>query len=156
MYAIRRVRRALSAWGWYVTFTRQGKAYSKVFHDLTCGGSRQALRAAVAWRDKTLERAGVITLREFCQQKRSNNTSGVPGVHFLKNARQPLGLWQAKIKLPSGRKVHRSFSVRQYGYERAFRLAVAARNELLQLIEDRPYLKHPTAKRLNGVKRAAP
>lgn len=148
MYAIRRTKRALNAWCWHVTFRRRGKAYSKMFFDLACGGSGKALKAAIAWRDKTIAWAGIVTLRDFCKQKRSNNTSGVPGVHFLRSARQPMGLWQAKVKLPDGRTVHRSFSVRRVGYDEAFRLAVAARAELLQLVEDRPYLKHPTAKRL--------
>lgn len=50
-------------------------------------------------------------MREFCQQKRSNNTSGVPGVHFLRLKNQPKGIWQARIKLADGRKIHKTFSV---------------------------------------------
>lgn len=83
-----------------------------------------------------------------CQQKRSNNTSGVPGVHFLTTTRQPLGYWQARIKT-AGCAIHRTFSVRKFGKRQAFRLAVAARDKLLDMIEDRPYIKNPIAKRLS-------
>lgn len=100
-----------------------------------------ALAAAIAWRDRSIARSRVLTMREFCQQKRSNNTSGVPGVHFLRPTRLPKGIWQARISLPDGRKIHKTFSVSRYGERRAFDNAVAARRELLRLIDDRPYLK---------------
>jgi hypothetical protein len=148
MYAIRRVNRAITAWCWTFEFTRRGTLYTKHFFDGSHGGSKKALSAAIAWRDKKLAEIDILTIREFCQQKRSNNTSGVPGVHFLRSARQPLGLWQAKVTLRGGRKVHRSFSVLRFGEREAFRRAVAARAQLLLLIDDRPYLKHRTARRL--------
>lgn len=125
-------------------------AWSAPFEAVLRPGSRrteEGLAAAIAWRVAMLVRIDTLSRREFCEQKRSNNTSGVPGVHFLKTARQPLGLWQAKIKRPDGRKVHKSFSVRRFGEQRAFRMAVAARMEMLLLIDAVPYIKHPTAKR---------
>jgi hypothetical protein len=39
-----------------------------------------------------------------------------------------------------------------HGNEESFRLAVAARSELLAKVENRPYLHHPVAKRLSRVK----
>lgn len=152
MYAIRRIKRAINAWCWAVDFRRRGKSYSKDFHDLKYGGSKKALAAATAWRDKKLAETEVLTYREFHQQKRSNNTSGVPGVHFLKTVTQPGGVWQAKIKPGGGKAVHKTFSVRRFGYQEAFRRAVAARNAMLQMLGDRPYIKHPTAKRYHDVK----
>ena len=130
-----------------MSFRRRGKLHSKRFYDKTYGGSKKTVAAAIAWRDRTLARVATLSMREFCRQKRSNNTSGVPGVHFLKTERQPMGLWQARIKLPDGRKVHRSFSVRRFGSKQAFKKAVAARKELLLLVDESPYIKHPTAKR---------
>ena len=147
MYAIRRMKRAVNAWCWAVDFTRRGRLYSKQFHDQKHGGSEKALAAAIAWCDRALVRARILTHREFCQQKRSNNTSGVPGVHFLRPARQPQGIWQARIKLPDGRKKHKTFSVRRSGYQKSFERAIDARTEMLLMVEDRPYLSHPTAKR---------
>ena len=49
--------------------------------------------------------------------------------------------------MPDGKELARTFSVKRYGYEGAFKLAVKARQELLETIEDKPYLIHPTAKK---------
>ena len=148
MYAIRRHRAAIKAWSWRVRFSRRGIMYSKSFYDLACGGSKAAKAQAIAWRDQQLAKLEVLTLVEFHQQKRSNNLSGVPGVHFHKPRRQPLGFWQAKIRLHDGKSVTKSFSVRRHGYEAAFDLAVAARIDLLERVENRLFLRHPVAKRL--------
>lgn len=148
MYAITRLKAARNAWYWSVNFRRRGKHYSKRFYDLKCGGSTQARAAAIAWRDEQIAQAEVMTLRDFHVQRRSNNTSGVPGVHLVKLASQPEGAWQAKITLPDGHKVHKSFSIRKIGYANAFDLAVKARTELLELVDDRAYLMHPVAKRI--------
>ena len=145
----------MNAWCWFVPFRRRGKRYEKRFYDLSLGGSAAAKAAAVAWRDAQLETIDALSMRDFHAQVRSNNTSGVPGVHFIKTAQQPLGVWQAKIKLPDGRKVHKSFSVRRCGYDEAYALAVKARAELLQLIDDSPYLNHRVAKRKAVVRRTA-
>lgn len=149
MYAIQRYRAAIKAWYWRVNFRRQGKSYSKTFYDLTCGGSTEAKAAAIAWRDEQLAAIKALTLVDFHQQKRSNNLSGVPGVHFHKTPAQPVGFWQANIKTNDGKRAAKSFSVRKYGEREAFRLAVAARSELLAKVENRPYLYHAVAKRFS-------
>ena len=74
-------------------------------------------------------------------------SSGVPGVHFLTPAAQPEGIWQAKLKLADGTRWTKTFSVRKHGYDKAFRLAGAARREMLRNAEDRPYVYDPLAKR---------
>jgi len=82
----------------------------------------------VAWRDSVSAKLDVLTLREFHEQKRSNNSSGVPGVHFLKTSRQPDGVWQALLKLPNGKRASKTFSVRKFGRREAvLRSALAAR-----------------------------
>jgi hypothetical protein len=146
MYAISRLKRAKNAWEWRVHFRRRGVLYARGFSDLRHGGKQQALAVAIAWRDACLSRVRPLRLREFNAMRRSNNTSGVAGVHFLRTRRQPLGLWQAKVKLPDGRKVHRSFSVRRFGERQAFRLAAGARAALLMQVENRPYLYHRTTR----------
>lgn len=146
MYAIIRLKAALNAWYWAVHFRRRGKIHYKRFYDLKHGSSKKALAAAIAWRDWSLARTKILTYREFHQQRRSNNSSGVPGVHFLKTAAQPRGIWQAKIKLLNGRCTTKTFSVRKFGRREAFERAVAARAEMLELVEDRPYLYNATAK----------
>jgi hypothetical protein len=152
VYAITRAKKALNAWCWRVSFKRRGQVYFGTFHDLKHGGSKKALAAAIAWRDRQLKRADVLTFREFHAHRRSNNTSGVAGVHFLRSAAQPRGLWQARIKLANGKKVHKSFSVRKLGRREAFRLAVAARTRMLDLVGDRPYLHNATAKKFAAAK----
>jgi hypothetical protein len=152
MYAIRRHRAAKNAWCWRVRFSRRGVMYSKTFYDLACGGSRESKAQAVAWRDAQLVKIEALTLLDLHKQKRSNNVSGVPGVHFHKTDRQPLGFWQAKIRFHDGKSRAKAFSVRLHGYEEAFRLAVAARSELLEKVENRSFLHHPVAKRLSRQK----
>jgi hypothetical protein len=95
MYAITRQKAARSAWYWAVHFRRRGKLHYKRFYDLKLGGSDKARAAAIAWRDQKIAATKTLSYREFHQRKRSNNTSGVPGVHFVKSARQPQGSWQA-------------------------------------------------------------
>ena len=148
MYAIRRHRAAVKAWCWRVRFSRRGVMYSRAFFDLVCGGPKEAKAQAVAWRDAQVANLKALTLVEFHERHRSNNVSGMPGVHFHKTARQPLGFWQAKIRFHDGKSRAKAFSVRLHGYEEAFCLAVAARTEFLAQVENRPYLHHPVAKRL--------
>jgi len=149
MYAIRRHRAAVKAWCWRVRFSRRGKMYSKSFYDLACGGTKEAKTLAIAWRDAQLAELNALTLLDLHQQKRSNNVSGVPGVHFHKTPRQPLGFWQAKVRFHDGKSMAKSFSVLKFGNREAFRLAVAARSELLEKVENRLFLHHPVAKRLS-------
>lgn len=155
MYAIHRHRAAKNAWCWRVRFSRRGKHYSKSFYDLACGGAKAAKAQAIAWRDEQLAVIKALTMLEFHQQKRSNNISGVAGVHFHKTPAQPLGFWQAKIKPKNGKRVAKSFSVCKYGEREAFNLAVAARTDLLAQIEDQPYLYHSVAKQIFRSRRIA-
>lgn len=154
MYAISRIEDKPGIWCWRVCFRRRGKAHYKAFYDLQSGGPDKALAAATEWRDTQLARTQTLSKREFHQLARTTNRSGVPGVQFIRPKNQPLGSWQARLKLPDGKELTRTFAVLKHGYEGAFALAVAARTELLGLVEDRPYLHHPTAKRFEA-KRAA-
>ena len=100
-----------------------------------------------AWLREVIARTKPLTKLDFHQQKRSNNTSGVPGVHFLTPAAKPHGIWQARIKIDGDRLRHRSFSVLKYGERRAYNLAVKARQEMLTGVDERPYLYSQTALR---------
>jgi hypothetical protein len=149
MYAIRRHKAAINAWYWVASFRRNGKLHTKQFHDAKYGGSTFAKAKAIAWRDKALASVRALTVRDFHKQVRSNNVSGVAGVHFHQTPAQPLGFWQAAIRHHDGTRITRSFSVRKFGNDEAFRRATAARDELLSAVKDRPYLKSATAKRLS-------
>ena len=146
-YALTRFQTSTGAWCWAVHFRRRGELHSRRFYDTTYGGDAPTYRAAKAWRDAQLAAVATFGKLEFCQQKRSNNTSKVPGVHFLTSVKQPLGFWQAKLKLAGQRAVQRSFSVRAHGNRPAYEMAVAARMEMLARHQEEPYLYAGVAKR---------
>lgn len=147
MYAISRIEAKPGIWCWAVAFRRRGRTTYKSFYDVRRGGSKKALAAAIAWRDRNLKRTAILTTREFRQLLRSDNRSGAPGVLFIRPKNQPQGSWQAKLRLPGNRQIARTFGVHKHSNRRAFALALAARADLLRLIENRPYLHHPTAKK---------
>lgn len=148
MYAIKRLQIwPAGTWCWSVAFSRAGKRYSRRFYDPKYGGSQAAKRAAMAWRDKQLAEVKPLGIVEFAQIPRSNNTSGVPGVSFSRPARQPEGIWQARLKLDGGRTRTASFSVRQHGERGAYQLALEARRRMLSEAENRAFLHDGLAKR---------
>jgi hypothetical protein len=147
VYAITRRQHDKGTWYWKVSFSRRGVLHTRRFYDPKHGGSRKALSAAIAWRDKQLAALQPLRKLEFRQRLHSNNTSGVPGVHFLKPAKQPEGVWQAGILFDDGKRQRRTFSVLKHGYEKARRMAIAARREMLRDVADQPFLSDPVAKR---------
>jgi AP2 domain len=147
-YALKRLQHDKGTWYWGVNFSRAGVHYARRFYDPMYGGNEGALAAAITWRDGKLAEVKALSVLGFCQIERSNNTSGMPGVHFLTRNAQPKGFWQARIKLADGTTRTKSFSVLRHGQRKAFRLAVAARREMLRIAQDRPYLYDPLAKRL--------
>lgn len=149
MYALTRLQADKGAWYWGVHFRRNGQPHYRRFYDTKYGGNRAARKAAIAWRDERMAITPVLTMVQFCQQKRSHNTSGVPGVHFLTSPAQPQGYWQAKLKL-GGKARHKSFSVLKHGWQNAYEQAVAAREQMLAQAQaqDRPYLYDELAKKV--------
>jgi hypothetical protein len=129
-----------------VNFTRHGVRYYRRFCEPKYGGSAKARKAAITWREEQLANIAALSLLEFCEQKRSNNTSGTVGVHFLKSATQPQGIWQAKLKI-AGKYVSKTFAVKKHGERHAYKLAVAACEQMLVLAENRPYFYNKVAKR---------
>lgn len=146
MYALARLQDKPGNWCWRVNFRRRGEFHYKSFYDRKLGGAEQALAAALAWRDARLAQTSTLSKREFHQLSRSTNSSGVPGVQFIRPKNQPLGSWQARLKLPNGKELTRTFAVLKYGDKGAFALAVAARTDFLGLVEDAPFLHSPAAR----------
>jgi hypothetical protein len=159
MYAIKHFQATSGTWYWVVTFSRHGKMFSKRFYEPKYGGSMRARKAAIAWRDEMLAQIKPMTVVEFSQKIRSNNTSGVPGVTFHKTTRQPEGIWQAGLTLFSGKRLRKSFSILLHGERKAYELAVQARQAMLEEAKDSVYLYAnvalKAAKATQGLKRAA-
>lgn len=153
MYAIKRLQADKGTWYSVVHFRRAGKLYYRRFYEPKYGGTVAARRAAVAWRDQKLIETKALGILEFCEIKRGNNTSGVTGVHFLTPASQPEGIWQARLKLGDGTTQTKSFSVRRHGERKAFRLAKAARRQMLAAATDRPFVRDPVARRFASRRR---
>jgi hypothetical protein len=130
-----------------VKLWRAGKSYSRRFYDPKHGGSRAARLAAIAWCDEQLASIKALGILEFAELKRGNNTSGVTGVAFTTSARQPEGVWQARLKLEGGKTQTKSFSVRLHGERRAFAMAVKARRQMLAAAEDRAFVHAKLARR---------
>jgi AP2 domain len=147
-YALREGLAARNAGYWRVAFSRQGVRHQKTFYFLKYGGRQAALAAATSWRDQHLESTPALTVLQFAQLARANNTSGAPGVSFERPARQAQGIWQARLTLGDGTRWRKSFSVRQYGYEEAFNRAVEARERMLASATDRAYVHDPFAAKL--------
>lgn len=147
MYAITRNERRPGIGYWAVLFRRQGKPYYKSFYDFRRGGSKNALAAAIEWRDAQLLALQALSKRDFCELKRTTNRSGAPGVHKIWPKNMPRGCWQARLRLSDGKMRTQTFSIQKFGERAAFELAVNARQRLLQLVEDKPFLHHRVAKK---------
>lgn len=147
-YAWIRLQPEHGTWSWSVNFKRRGKMYCRRFYDPKHGGDAGAHEAAKAWRDRQLAQVQALGKLDFCQQMRSNNTSGAVGVHFLISPKQPLGVWQARLKLAGQRTQYKSVSVLKYGHQCAYELAVKARQAMLAKAQDQPYLYAELAKQM--------
>jgi hypothetical protein len=147
VYAINRLQADTGTWYSVVHFHRAGKLYYRRFYEPKHGGKAAARRAAIGWRDEKLAEVKALGILAFCEIKCGNNTSGVSGVHFLRPASQPEGIWQAKLKLGDGTTRNKTFSVRRRGGRKAFGLAIAARRQMLATATDRPFVRDPLAKR---------
>ncbi|MCZ8254502.1 MAG: hypothetical protein O9327_02320 [Polaromonas sp.] len=133
---------------WSVGFTRAGVPYEKRFYGPKHGGLDAAKQAATAWRDHMLATVPALSKLEFCQIARSNSPAEIPGVVRSAPKRQPDGIWQARLKIAGQRAQVESFSVRRYGEDQAYELAVQARKRMLAAADDEPFLHAEQAKRL--------
>lgn len=128
---------------WRVQVLCRGQAYAKRFPVLRHGSHELALDAAKAWRDELLQSLQPYSQQERVQWRRSNNTSGAPGVYRVKASKHRSDgsvaeyiHWEART--PEGVKpaCKKAFSVRRYGEERAYELAVAARQAFVRALGD--------------------
>lgn len=117
---------------WRVTINRRGLLLYKSFYDLKWGGTEKALAAAKQHRDAIIRLIPPLTKREYAQNLKANNVSGHVGVHRIEYKSGTS--WTARIQLPSGKAVTRSFPEAVHG-ARARDMAIQARLDMLQLLD---------------------
>ena len=125
----------------HVTLRRNGRVYQKTFREKRCGGQDAALTLARAWRDAIIAKYPAMSLAQFCDIVRSNNTTGVAGVYrAVSRYRRKNGavservFWQARVPLPNGKYRLHNFPVATFGEEGGRELAIDARRRgLLEL-----------------------
>lgn len=117
---------------WLVQVQRQSHIKIKMFSDAIFGGKKEALSAALEYRDALLT-APTPAEHNLWHRTivRRNNTSGIPGVGLFKRANGS-ERWIAFWVDENGRKRSRTFSVLTYGNRKAKQLAVAERKRQLE------------------------
>ena len=131
-YAIARIDIAIQrTHGWQVRLQRRGVKYAKFFSDSSYGGSEGSLATAKLWRDNLLVKLDDIVQNQarICTRS-TRNSSGVVGVSKI-SVKSSNGVvyqfWQAPWSPEPGKRCCVKFSVRRYGDNEAFELAVEAR-----------------------------
>lgn len=127
-----------STHGWFVRAYRNGKTFSKLFSDGKHGGREAAFDAASDYRDEL--HTEIRSLPREPRKRRlvlrdSRNKTGVIGVTRT-SRRLPNGsiseAFSVSWRPRPGIQRCTSFSIRKYGEEKAFRLAVAHRCKMIQ------------------------
>lgn len=120
--------------GWVVTLQRKGATIVKRFSDGIYGGKREALEAAVEYRDSFLALDDPFNHQIWIRtRRRKNNKSGITGVlrHEVSDNGRVRAYWLAVWTDEYGATRQRKFSVARYGEQEARRLAVAERGHQL-------------------------
>ncbi|MFW5883065.1 MAG: AP2 domain-containing protein [Verrucomicrobiota bacterium] len=129
-----------STHGWFVRGYRNGKTYSKLFSDRKCGGKRKALDMAREYRDQLLEELSKIPSKPRGRRlvyRDARNTTGVLGVcrTSKKSANGTVNdCYSVSWRPEPGVQKCTSFSIRKYGEEKAFQMAVAHRRKMMKEI----------------------
>lgn len=103
------------------------------FSDCKYGSAKASLKVALEYRDRIVQKHS-IPLRSYDGNgycvKHKGSKSGMVGVSLIFDTPEhPTRVrWSVKTML-SGRVVHRSFSLRKYGYSGAFKMAAEIRNK---------------------------
>jgi hypothetical protein len=125
--------------GWWVRFWRKDYKTGKIraiaqksFYDSQYGSDEaKSLAAAKKWRDR--KKREVCADKPFHIVPRPDNKSGVVGVFFAeyysKRDKRIIREWVASWNDENGKPKRRSFSVKKWGYNEAFRMAVDTRRE---------------------------
>lgn len=140
IYGVTRVDNAASrTHGWLVTIQRRGAIFRRQFSDGVLGGKARSLAAAKSYRDEIMQQHPPLSKREHAEILKKNNKSGVVGVcrycvseTSQKAETEKRWFWVASWVLPDGRAKRIKFSVKKYGEEGAFKMAVKARRSAIK------------------------
>ncbi len=143
VYGISRVDNEVSrTHGWLVTIQRRGVIYRKHFSDGVFGGKQKSFNAAKSYRDEIIENYPPFSMREYSNIVKKNNRSGVVGVcRYCASETRDMPeekqrwFWVASWPLPDGRRKRVKFSVKKYGEDGAFKMALKARKDALKKLE---------------------
>jgi hypothetical protein len=141
-----RYRNAEGQWtqlGWRVSIRRRGYIVDRRLNAEQFGGMDAAMRAAIAFRDEVNIECVPLSKREVCATVRTTNTSGIPGVIRTRDRGQDY--WKARLLTGDGANRTRQFSIKKYGDQAAFDLAVQARSQMLEMVQGF-YVLHPDIK----------
>jgi hypothetical protein len=107
--------------GWYARVVFQGKTHSKYFADGAHGGTRAALRKAVAWRDAQEKKVGKPRTNRLFPSTSTRSRTGIQGVYQSKSSF--VVAWS-----PAPGEIVREFvSISRYGKKEALRRAIKLR-----------------------------
>lgn len=122
-----------STYGWQVRLQRRGVKYGKYFGDRVYGGKKQSFQQAKQWRDDLLARIVEADAARVCTRSQRNRSGvvGVAKVTVLTNGAE-YQFWQATWSPKAGKRRCVKFSILRYGDQKAFRLAVAAREKAVR------------------------
>jgi hypothetical protein len=120
------------AYGWFVRIAYLGKMHQKFFSDAAQGGKRAALKAAIAWRNKTEKKLGKPRTERKVAMPSSRNRSGVVGIRETTKAMTRDGRKKGPVYevwwFPEPGVIRKtSVSIYKYGQREAFRRALALR-----------------------------
>jgi len=127
-----------STHGWFVRGYRNGKTHSKLFSDRKCGGKEAAYEMAKAYREELQVRLGDVPKdprKRRVVSSDSRNKTGELGVSLIRRKGpngQKYEAYSVSWRPEPGKQKCTSFSVKKYGKERAFEMAVKHRRKMMQ------------------------
>lgn len=129
-----------STHGWFVRSYRNGKTYSKLFSDRKCGGKEQAYALAKSHREQLAEQVSAMPKepsKRRVVRSDSRNKTGELGVSYTVK-KGPNGTkhecYSVSWRPEPGVQKCTSFSIKKYGKEEAFKLAVEHRRKVMREI----------------------
>jgi hypothetical protein len=127
--------------GWEVRIYRRGQRFNQFFSDSAHGGKTKALELARKVRDKMEKRLKPWSRRELAKRLTARNTSGHRGVR-LRRTNVNVGTKsyvyehvEASWSPEPGKVVKQSFSVEKLGLDKAWQMAVEARDKAVSRIK---------------------